>query len=498
MLAADVVPDAVLASCLSFLSSRRHSACARVSARFRRLAMMPVGFPETVRVRNTRRLWRDATPALERMRPTRLLHIVMSPDDAEDGAGDDDDGKSDCLPATLGPAKQPFGRLDRLLRGQSRLRHLRLSAAPRVDGVLESRVHLLEELQPMPSVATSSNNGDDDKSDDDRRASEAALGAKQPNGRSSPADGDPRVLAACQRLDLWLTLRWDGPGVDELLRRVPNVTQLDCVAFYQPHYTLLAARLPRLESLRIAAADGKRIPGFAGKLLETLPALRMLSLPDAITFYDELEIAADRLETLEVKRLMFDENRRDKKAPMTPRLKLLIAHIDCQWARYILARAPALRAGRLTLLSLGTGAVASCAHLVAIRDSAAASHIHWTYFASQASHRSARDLQHKVLFTSLGGVVAKLRGVVSHRVDASVPPDMRKAIAAADLRVKNATKTAATPSPKKADPCAAGPGGQRASEAALGAKQPHGRCGPTGDGGEVGPSTTVARDSCGS
>jgi hypothetical protein len=268
----DRVPDAVMASTLAFLSVRRHSACARVCTRFRRLALLDVGFPDVVRIRNTRpRSLADASPALARMRPRKMLHITLSATATVAAAV----AAADSPPVTL-------GRLTRLLCGQSRCRHLRITDDV---GVAIGRVHLADELLL---------DGGDDKNDtNDTDDGDANNDAKAP--------ATIEKLTACQRLDVRVSPRRDDDlGLERLLQCAPNLTHLEIRWFRQLAYADLARRLPRLEVLRIDETDGV-VRGFAAALLAKLPALRSLALPSENIRHDELDVAADRLESLEVR-----------------------------------------------------------------------------------------------------------------------------------------------------------------------------------------------------
>jgi hypothetical protein len=94
------LPEAVAARCFAFGDSSDHGRCAQVSAWFRRLALLPVGFPEAVRV-DTRHV-AAASPAMSQMRPARLLDVRIA------------------------IAPRP-GVVRRVLAGQTRVRHIRVA-----------------------------------------------------------------------------------------------------------------------------------------------------------------------------------------------------------------------------------------------------------------------------------------------------------------------------------------------------------------------------------
>ena len=217
---------------------------------FRRLALLPVGFPETLRILASQHV-ATASPALAIMRPRRLLEIYIA----------------DCA--------EP-GVLGRVLRGQTRARHIVLADGPERQRSGTGRVSLWRAYESV-----------------------------------SLHDRDEQQLPACTRLDVnVLPMIWNAWFV-ALAARLVNLERLDLREFEEERWSLLREGAPKLVALRIA---NRRIfaniahasdPEFARRLLAGLGRLRVLALPYASARRRDLFVAADRLESLEV--LKIDE-----------------------------------------------------------------------------------------------------------------------------------------------------------------------------------------------
>ena len=414
----DRMPDQVAASCFSFLSTRRHSACAQVCTRFRRLAILAVGFPDAVHIRNTRlQSLAQASPALARMRPRKLLHIAMSPYDVAAG---------ECPPAT-------FGRLGRLLRGQSQCRRLRLTRAACLGA--GSPTALAEELRLESASATTSVGADcadpsDDDSDDDDSDGFGNAEAEEEKGEGG-APQDPRILTACRELDLEVAPRPGDVDLDQLLRLVPNLTRLACRWFHQPEFRVLTHRLPRLEQLRIDKSvdpdyGGNTVYGFAGTLLACFPALKRLVLPQETVFHDELNVAADRLERLEVDAIFVHAAAAaaggDRRYPKMARLAHLVARVSRKETGVIVERTPALRSGRLEIASRAVHGL----HSRMVAQLAGGGRVDWSYVPAQRGKLDMSDHEWQLgSFVNHLEFVAKLGGGGGGVGDHEDGPDAR-------------------------------------------------------------------------
>ena len=240
------LPDAVATRCFSFLESAGHSACARVCVWFRRLALLPVGFPESVRILAPQHA-ATASPALAQMRPRRLIEIRVA---------------NFTEPGVVG----------RLLDSQTRVRHIVLA-----DGTTrDSRGH----------------SGCGYRVDMNRAYESAVLDRDDP-------------LPACARLDVQVRpSTWDV-WFAALAARLPNLVRLELCEFSEQQWKLLCDGVPQLTTLRISEGRDSDSDvfdlNFARHLLANLVHLRALALPYATVRHCDLFLAADRLESLEVR-----------------------------------------------------------------------------------------------------------------------------------------------------------------------------------------------------
>ena len=400
------LPDAVAARCLSFLASRSHSRCARTCVWFRRLARMPIGFPELVRVRNTRRLWAEATPALAQMRPSTALHVTISRYAAADA------------PAIEGEERAGTainGRLARLLRGQSRVRHLRLAHGSPTTFRLDMRAEL-DDSSPVVGASVTA-----------EMATTTATTAITPLGDDAkPRDRGAWELTACERLDL--RFYPENGGSYDILTRVPNLRRLECTWFDELNVKLLGASVPHLTALRIDRNSGSIAVGFVQKLLDALPTLRSLVLPYARLGSLQLTNVSRRLEALEVDIIGSSEF-------VLPSLRHLNATMHVNAAPYVLAQLSTVRAGRIGFVHLdGTSA---CLQVSFGCDDGYDSNgqrssptgdgsARWTHVDSHP-HSQTRVQKFASSLHAILTALAKL-DVVDHEVDASVPEVIRTAI----------------------------------------------------------------------
>jgi hypothetical protein len=382
-----------------------------------RARLVPSGFPEVVVVRNTRRLWATATPALAKMRPRAALKITLSGYESVRGDG-------------AGVAR---GRLARLLRDQSRVRQLTLAGESYAHN---GRINLANELfsptcPPRHPLARCNPLTLGNLLTDDGADGNGKLGIGD-----SPPDATPSLLlVACEELDMRaVPLTWNDTGVDLLLQLVPNLTRFDCAQFSGERSWLLVRRLPHLVTLRIQGDDERATRAFeygiADRLLRGLPALRSLALPYAIVSCSELVPAADRLETLEV-RVLID----DIAGLVMTRLRHLRAHIHCHQTRHLLGAFPAVGSGRLTLMMWPTGMTAAnsshsplVARISATLDGVGG--VAWSY-EPPATH--ADNVRHQLerIGDHVGGVLSEWRSAtVDHRFADSVPARLRDDIVA--------------------------------------------------------------------
>jgi hypothetical protein len=306
------LPDAVAAQCFSFLDSTSHCACARVCARFRRLALLPAGFPDALRILSPQYA-SQASPALALMRPRRLLEIAVA------------------------EYTEP-GLVGRLLAAQTRVRHL---------------------------VLAEGRNGDRDGDDGDVQR----VWLDRACGTSGVENGRDDQLSACQHLEVRVLPRDSGALLSNLLLRLPSLTRLELREFPEPKWRLLCDGAPHLVSLRIAEsrrrgpADilGLNDLNFPLRLLTGLTRLRALALPYAAVRLRNLEVASHRLESLEMRTIHVyaspsdpveifirgSERRAKRPAMMLHRLTHLAASVGYYTAASILEATPHVRNGTL-------------------------------------------------------------------------------------------------------------------------------------------------------
>ena len=296
------LPDAVAAHCFSFLDSVGHSACAQVCQWFRRLALLPGGFPDVVRV--DMRHVGAASPALLQMQPRRLLetHIAEAPD---------------------------RGGLRRLLKSQTRVRRLRITSdAPPLGNPRD----------PLWRSCCSDTYPYDTNDESDQ------------------------VLAACTCFQVHArSLMW-SEWFGSLLARMPDLVRLELRQFPEYDIDLVLVGAPHLVALRIddnertrhnharpAAADDRN---FVAHVLINLAALRHLALPYATVPRRELLCAADRLESLQV-RVISDPSDPIPAGSLTVRpvhmtkLRRVVADVAEQDAARIFAHMSAVCSGRV-------------------------------------------------------------------------------------------------------------------------------------------------------
>ena len=438
------LPDAVAAHCFSFLGSRSHSRCARTCVWFRKLALLPNGFPEVVRVRSTRHLWERVTPALAQMRPRAMLQIALSYHDRTKRAGGStrratSTASSHSSETKGGGDATALGRIGQLLCGQSRVRHLRLTGEhPTYDLANDQPIDLREEVLRADYAI------DDDGDLEPTAPTVSAVmdvGVKNDLGGIGGGGGGENALedlSACERLDLrFLPVSWRSCVF--LVRRLPRLRHLECAWFEEDDVEELVACAPNLTALRIVDNSESTVLGFVPQLLASLPALRSLELPYAFVALSAFAIAAERLETLQV-RVLIHVRRSDQPAFILGKLRRLSASMYCREAHHILARMPNLAAGRLTLTSdhIAGGFVTRLHADLNLSeddgdggDGAASGRICWSYgpdYAGEVLDADLRDRYAASILGCLAPMLAEMRWCSDHRVDATVPTTIRDAI----------------------------------------------------------------------
>ena len=348
------LPDAVAALCFALGDSTAHARCAQVCVRFRRIALLPAGFPDSLRILAPRH-WASASPAVAQMRPRRLLEVRVSAAAASQGG--------------------EFGLVGRVLSGQMRVRHLVIAlAAERGELVTPT-----DDGGSGSSGSSGSGSGGADRrppvfvaavTATDNRAVDMNYAV---NAYASLSDnGIDRVghLPECRRLDVRVCVAFWRPWFPQLTERLPRLECLELLEFPEEFPRLLCDSVPQLTALRIernaqdnvhqrpssAAALRAADSNFGHTLLSRLVRLRSLALPYSSMPYRDLLVAADRLESLEVRELSASVVARrhantygahGQKPPHMTRLTHLRTAMVDRDAQEILERVPHVRRGQI-------------------------------------------------------------------------------------------------------------------------------------------------------
>jgi hypothetical protein len=175
----------------------------------------------------------------------------------------------------------------------------------------------------------------------------------------------PDPLSECTRLDLQFSVTSWHDWFPALLRRLPSLARLELQRFPERLLHVLRDGAPSLTALHIA--DNQHVVfgadplvmgddrNFAFDVLTSLPALRALALPYATVPYRDLFVAADRLESLEVRLLTGGIHRlrhtpefeRTMRATRMTKLTRLVTDVVRGRATAVLRRMPVLRRGRI-------------------------------------------------------------------------------------------------------------------------------------------------------
>jgi hypothetical protein len=311
-----------------------------------------------------------------------------------------------------------LGRIDRVLHGQSRVRHVRVADESGAS--------------TRPPVSVYARINEIAAANAERKSARCHTGEQKREVVSTvdQVQGDAQwlgQLTACERLDLRFgPLAWRPY---DILLRVPNLVRLELSYFDEANGVTLGRCVPRLAELRIERTAGPQVDEFVPTLLTLLSALRSLELPYATLVPGKLAAGADRLETLEVDRLA--DGYRPFSPPWTlamPRLRCLTAHIYQSTTHRVLAHMPALRSGHITLTSVMDiffGMARLHVHLDGRGDA------RWTYEAAPAADPATQERQAVSILEDanrLDATLCELRGVERHDVDPSVPDAIRDAI----------------------------------------------------------------------
>jgi hypothetical protein len=339
----DRLPDAVVARLMSLLDSVDHSACARLATRFRRLAAVRASCPASVRVRDSpdRALLGRATPALWSMRPTERLEIVLAPLPPSPKVGAFDSGGGGNAKGVIsGAVKRALvsGAALRLLVDQPHMRQLVIIGDEPIDPMaVDTLVH--QALGPTQPLATSN---------DDEAAN---LLMPVP---LSPLSSPP-PFSACV---YFRTSTRVSSLVAYLLRRMPNLAELECEVLPLGALLLLPAYNPELAVLIVESGVGGRMSSDAWTALSMLPRLRRLELPHL--FMRTADLARmPRLEALRVAAFLFDVT----EAPRPHEsLKSLTTATQRLNVRFLMPRFPALTVARLTVADRDSRLVLRLAH----------------------------------------------------------------------------------------------------------------------------------------
>ena len=302
------LPDAVVLCCMALLDSREHARCAKTCARFRRLAQVPAGFPDAVRVFRPEHL-DAASTAFRRMRPRGLLAVH-------------------CAEGDAATAVRSFEAAVQLTRGQTRVRHIALVAAS------------------PPMTRTTSTDA----------AARTAAAADTAAAMAINVDGAVTdLLPECARLDIRLQM-WRWRWSRQFIARLPALAHLSLEHMPNRQWDSVCRDAPNLATLRIRQqltlfGGGYTQPvstRLVGRLLLGLKKLRSLSVPYARVPLRDLLVAADRLETLDV----FSIECQDLdvgafSGGVMTKLTRLESSMACAEAVAILRRMPAVNRGRL-------------------------------------------------------------------------------------------------------------------------------------------------------
>ena len=353
------LPDAIAARVMALLDSADHSACARLSTRFRALARLRESFPESVRVRDCS--LEKATSALWRMRPSARLEIRLVPSPL---TGLPTIGDTVAAP----PITAPFcGSALRLLADQPRMRQLVIASTAAIGCTGQDMARLWSAAfgdvqrasQPAKQpYGRSSPLGEaalwpatqpfGEKRPLGHQSSPPASEAAQ-RGRSSPTDDDldrvPRPFPACTS---FRTEMRESSVTELLLRRMPKLLELDCTTLTSEIVRRLSQYTPHLVTLRVAQ-DVDVLAGVTWSALAQLDRLRTLELPGSIV--QTMDLARlPRLETLCAEWCSMHSDQ----SPAAPphRLRHLTMTTDRSQARRLMTWFPALSTAEITVDSM--------------------------------------------------------------------------------------------------------------------------------------------------